>query len=86
MMANVTTHKMTKLNRLRVLASEWSAQQRHVTNAVVARKTAFGVFMARRCRAVVDKAFCRSLLREFVAVADEWVFRHWSHARRAGNS
>jgi hypothetical protein len=33
-MANVTTHKMTKLNRLRVLASEWSAQQRHDTNAV----------------------------------------------------
>jgi hypothetical protein len=82
MMANVTTHKMTKLDRLGVLASEWSAQQRHDTNAVSSKKrTAFGVFMARRCRAVVDKAFCRSLLREFVA--DEWVFRHWAHARRA---
>jgi hypothetical protein len=84
MMANVTTHKMTKLDRLRVLASEWSAQQRHVTNAISSKKSAaFGVFMARRCRAVVDKAFCRSLLREFVAVADELVFRHWAHARRA---
>jgi hypothetical protein len=68
MMANVTTHKMTKLDRLRVLASEWSAQIRPDTNAVSSKKrTAFGVFMARRCRAVVDKAFCRSLLREFVA-------------------
>ena len=28
MMANVTTHKMTKLDKLRVLASEWSAQIR----------------------------------------------------------
>jgi hypothetical protein len=68
MRANVTTHKMTKLNRLRVLASKWSDQPRHDTNAVNSKKrTAFGVFMARRCRAVVDKAFCRSLLREFVA-------------------
>jgi hypothetical protein len=76
MMANVSTHKMTKLNRLRVLASDWSAQQRHDTNAVSSKKrTAFGMFMARRCRAVVDKAFCRSLLREFVA--DEGVFRHF---------
>jgi hypothetical protein len=82
MTANVTTHKMTKLDKLRVLASEWSDQPRPDMNAVSSKKRmAFRVFMARRCRAVVDKPFCRSLLREFVA--DEWVFRHWAHARRA---
>jgi hypothetical protein len=47
MMANVTTHKMTKLNKLRVLASEWSAQPSPDTNTVRSRKTmAFRVFMA----------------------------------------
>jgi hypothetical protein len=47
MMANVTTHKMTKLDKLRVLASEWSAQIRPDTNAVSSKKsTAFRVFMA----------------------------------------
>ena len=51
MMANVTTHKMRKLDRLRVLASEWSAQLRPDTNAVSSKKrTAFRVFMAQRCR------------------------------------
>jgi hypothetical protein len=34
MMANVTTHKMTKLDKLRVLASEWSDQPRPDMNAV----------------------------------------------------
>ena len=28
MIANVTTHKMTKLDKLRVLASEWSAEDK----------------------------------------------------------
>ena len=47
MMANVTTHKMTKLDGLRVLASEWSAQIRPDTNEVRSKKrTAFRVFMA----------------------------------------
>ena len=47
MMANVTAHKMTKLDGLRVLASEWSAQIRPDTNAISSKKRmAFRVFMA----------------------------------------
>ena len=47
MMANVTTHNMTKLDRLRVLASEWRAQIRPDTNAISSKKRmAFRVFMA----------------------------------------
>jgi hypothetical protein len=68
MMANVTTHKMTKLDKLCVLASEWSAQIRPDTNAIsIRKKMAFGLFMTQRCEHAVDKTFPRSLLREFVA-------------------
>jgi hypothetical protein len=51
MIANVTTHKMTKLDKLRVLASEWSARIRPDMNAVSSKKRiTFRVFMARRSR------------------------------------
>jgi hypothetical protein len=56
MMANVTTHKMTKLDKLCVLASEWSAQIRPDTSAIGSRKKmTFGVFMAQRCLAGREK-------------------------------
>jgi hypothetical protein len=38
MMAKVTTHKMTKLDKLCVVASEWSTQLRLATNAVSSKK------------------------------------------------
>jgi hypothetical protein len=38
MMANVTTQKMTKLDKLCVLTSEWSDQLRPDTNAVSSEK------------------------------------------------
>jgi|KBSMisStandDraft_5_1062788.scaffolds.fasta_scaffold4205219_1 hypothetical protein len=64
MTANVITQKKTKLDKLRVLASEWSDQLRPDTNPINSKiRMAFRVFMAEHAEHVVKKSYRRSRLR-----------------------
>ena len=68
-MARLTEHKIIKPHKLCKLASDLSAQATQPRNAIGSKKrAAFRTFIAGRWRHLANETFCRSLLREFVAV------------------